>query len=122
MEFEQLTHQNIDSFCARLAEFLGDDSFTLITLRGHAHENIHLKRPLFVEDLPDGCRQVSVDAIGGVRQVFTSFYLFPDAAPIVSNDALNRMEFAFYADQLHVRVSLLSGRQVDTFDVRLFKY
>ena len=122
MEFEQLTHQNIDSFCARLAEFLGNGYFTLITLRGHVHENVYLKEPLFVEDLPNGCKAVSVATVGGVGQVFTSFYPFPNAAPIVSNDALNRTEFAFYGDQLHVRVSLLSGRQVDTFDVRLFKY
>jgi len=120
VKFEQLTHQSIDSFCKRLAQFLGDGYFTVITLRGITHEHARLRKPLFVEDLPDGCKKISVD-MGGVVQPFTSFYRAPNAAPVVNNETLNKTEFAFLGDQLHVRVSLLSGRKVDTFDVRLFK-
>lgn len=122
MRYEQLTHQNLQSFCDRLKAFLGNGRFTIITMGGHVLEDSYLKTPPYVEEFANGAKAVSIRTIGGFGTSFVSFYRAPNATPVVNNEQLNKTEFAFVGDQLHVRVSFLPpANRVNTFDVRLFK-
>jgi len=110
VEFEQLTHQNIDSFCERLAAFLGTHRFTIANLGGHVYKDVFLEELPYVKDVDYGCKAVYIATHGGMFFSLMSCYQTPNTAPIVDKWA-NKVEFAFVGHQLIVLVDYFPSGQ-----------